>query len=209
LKASKQTMAEAKGKQFITLDMLLWQGVTILNLVTAIEQKGIYIWDRFDRLTPATDADKGSALELLGQQYDWMTDPQAVERMPISPLEMAYANKHSGDDDRYNPFDDFGWPKNVLPEFDKIQESIATDSGTAAEETPAERRAALDITTMRGCPRLILECWDDVEKLHGQSADGRQVQKILKRNLERNDEGPTLKTIQNSLRKLRLEKLIP
>lgn len=85
----------------------------------------------------------------------------------------------------------------------------AGDTAKASEETPAERRAALDITTMRGCPRLILECWDDVEKLHGSSADGRQVQKILKRNLEKNDEGPSLKTIQNQLRNLRLKNLIP
>jgi hypothetical protein len=85
----------------------------------------------------------------------------------------------------------------------------AGETGNGQEESPAQRRAALDITTKRGCPRLILECWDDVEKLHGPSADGRQVQKILKRKLEKNDEGPSLKTIRNQLRNLRLEKLIP
>ncbi len=183
--------------------------MTILNLVTAIEQKGIYIWDRFDRLKPATDADKKSALELLGQQYDWMNDPQAVARMPISPLEMAYANKHSGDDDRYNPFDDFGWPKNVLPEFEKIQESIATNSVTEAEKTPAERRAELDIKTRRGCPRQIVECWDEVEKLHPKGADAKQVLRVLNRRLAINEKRPELKTVQNTLLKLRLEKLIP
>lgn len=85
----------------------------------------------------------------------------------------------------------------------------AGDTGNGQEESPAQRRAALDITTKRGCPRLILECWDEVERLHGSNADGRQVQRILKRHLEKNDEGPTLKTIQNQLRNLRVKKLIP
>jgi hypothetical protein len=138
MQEGEQTSAgDEDSNPFITLDVLLWQGVTILNLVTAIEQNGIYIWDRFDRLKLAADADKGRALELLGQEYDWRTDPESVAEMPISPLEMGYANKHSGDDDRYNPYDDFGWPKSELPVFDKVRPSQTlpiTSSPTACND---------------------------------------------------------------------------
>lgn len=76
-------------------------------------------------------------------------------------------------------------------------------------ETPDERRASHDITTERGCRRLILENWSTVRQLHGPNADARQVWKIIERNKGRFDETPTLKTVQNRLRDLRNEKLIP
>jgi hypothetical protein len=102
------------------------------------------------------------------------------------------------------------WDKLLAEEQPAACQKVGTgDTAKTSKETPAERRAALDITTMRGCPRLILEHWDEIESLHGPSADGRQVRNVLKRNLEKNDEGPSLKTIQNQLRKLRLKGLIP
>lgn len=79
--------------------------------------------------------------------------------------------------------------------------------GQTAEETPAERRAKLDITGERGCRRRILEGWTDIEKVYGPNADGRQVLRFLKQ--DNNESQPALKTVQNHLARLRTEKLIP
>jgi len=79
--------------------------------------------------------------------------------------------------------------------------------GKTAEETPAERRAKLDITGERGSRRRILEGWDEIEKRYGPNADGRQVRLFLKQ--DKNERLPALKTVQNHLSKLRGEKLIP
>lgn len=79
--------------------------------------------------------------------------------------------------------------------------------GDTAEETPAERRAKLDITGERGCRRRILEGWTDIEKVYGPNADGRQVLRFLKQ--DNNESQPALKTVQNHLARLRTEKLIP
>ena len=76
-----------------------------------------------------------------------------------------------------------------------------------AEETPAERRAKLDITAERGARRRILEHWDSIEKEYGPNADGRQVLRVLKR--DKGEDVPVLKTVQNRLSDLRAEKLIP
>lgn len=66
-----------------------------------------------------------------------------------------------------------------------------------------------DITRERGCRRLIRENWGTIRSLHGNDADGRQVLRVLKQNMEKNEQVPKLKTIQNHLIVLRKEKLIP
>lgn len=79
---------------------------------------------------------------------------------------------------------------------------------TQAGEQAANNRTNHDITKERGSRRLILENWDDIEKRHGAVADGRQVHNLLKRKVDAS-ELPTLKTVQNKLKLLRDEKLIP
>jgi hypothetical protein len=83
---------------------------------------------------------------------------------------------------------------------------IAGDS-VSATESPAERRAKLDITGERGCRRRILENWKTIESGYGPKADGRQVLHFLKQ--AKDEKQPVLKTVQNHLAKLRQEKLIP
>lgn len=72
-----------------------------------------------------------------------------------------------------------------------------------------ELRKTHDIHRERGCRRLILENWDLIEQLHGPSADGRQVKRILDKKLDSSQAAPTLKTVQNKLSVLRNEGLIP
>jgi hypothetical protein len=93
------------------------------------------------------------------------------------------------------------------PECKQVQEGSAKHSMDRRALCKANR-AKLDITTMRGCPRLILEHWDMLEQLHPKSPDGRQVLRYLKRHIS-DDELPVLKTVQNKLAELREKQLIP
>ena len=79
---------------------------------------------------------------------------------------------------------------------------------TNASEQAANNRKNHDITKERGCRRHILDNWDDIEKLHGAAVDGRRVHNLLKRRVDAS-ELPTLKTVQNKLKLLRDEILIP
>ncbi len=83
------------------------------------------------------------------------------------------------------------------------------DEGHLLAETCAQKRAALDITSKRGCPRHVLENWDKIEALHGTGADGHQVGRVLNAQLDKSIKRPSLKTVQNTLAKLRRENLIP
>jgi hypothetical protein len=70
-----------------------------------------------------------------------------------------------------------------------------------------KRKQIIDENKFRGAKRLIIEIWHEVESLHGDTADGHKVLRILKRsNPKLNTE---LKTIQNLLIILRKDQLIP
>jgi hypothetical protein len=75
-------------------------------------------------------------------------------------------------------------------------------------ETCAARRENHDITKERGSRRLILEHWDDIEKLHGPNADARQVWNLVLKRIDASDKKPTLKTIQNHISALRKQGLL-
>ncbi len=94
---------------------------------------------------------------------------------------------------------------------DEAQErSDTTHSGTSEKtETPAERRAKHDMTTERGCRRMILENWVDIEKLHGPKPSVPQIRRIVVRKLQDDEQASTLKTFRNVRDVLRKEGLIP
>lgn len=71
------------------------------------------------------------------------------------------------------------------------------------------RKRALLENKPRGARGLILEHWDIVEALHGPIATGTDVQRVLRRQLDKSEKIPVLKTIQNRLIELRTQKLIP
>jgi hypothetical protein len=92
------------------------------------------------------------------------------------------------------------------------------DNGISAEPTTTklqttdsikERRKQHDITAERGCRRHILELWDKIELEYGKGADGHQVLRVIKRDIDVSYRCPQLKTVQNKLAELRSEKLIP
>lgn len=76
-------------------------------------------------------------------------------------------------------------------------------------QTPAERRKNHDINKERGCKRLLLEHWDEIERLHGPHADGRQARNHILKQFDASERKPILKTVQNHLAKLRSNGLIP
>jgi hypothetical protein len=92
-----------------------------------------------------------------------------------------------------------------------IYKSTSIESLTirTPSEISLEARQKHDITRERGCRRLILENWDEIENLYSCSADGRQVLRVISRKLDTGDTAHKLKTVQNSLGELRKEGLIP
>ncbi len=147
MKENEQAIQEAEeGDQFITLGTLIYDGVPIQSLVTAIEKSGIYTIDRCDLYFHADDEGKARALDLLAKEYEWRKDHWSELQNPEeectswSPLEYGYANKHSEDPtDTYNPYDDYGWPENSLPNF-KIEEG-AQEGGPTAPAGKVRRKA--------------------------------------------------------------------
>jgi hypothetical protein len=84
------------------------------------------------------------------------------------------------------------------------------DAGATANihvDMELKRQAILDKNSFRGCKRFIIESWKDIESVHGKTADGTKVLRMLKRNYK--EENFVLKTVQNHLIELRKQKLIP
>jgi hypothetical protein len=79
--------------------------------------------------------------------------------------------------------------------------------GPGVTRAPAERRAALDMTKERGTRRRILEIWSAIESEFGPKVDGRIVKRVLDRG--KDQQSPSIKTVQNHISVLRNEKLIP
>jgi hypothetical protein len=105
------------GNPFMSIAQLMSVSVSIATLATAIEEDGIYTWDRFGRFGKAAETDVANALTLLEAQYKWANDPEVDSRNdPRSPMEQC-----EGDWD--NPFDRYGWAAEVAPDFDNIRHS--------------------------------------------------------------------------------------
>jgi len=87
--------------------------------------------------------------------------------------------------------------------FPVITAPTPSDSPSMSEK----RALVLKSTSLRGAKRRIIEQWDNIEKLHGDNADGTHVWRILKRDTDAPE--VKLKTVQNHLIELRKEGLIP
>lgn len=186
----------------VTIDMLRIGASDLKELAKAFQQDSklpyvkqddyLYEWDEpYNRRKLVAYA----YLTKVAQSYNW--DNIASKPIILKSLE---------------PLDK--WDGSVLailkqgPQVQGPQLAVSVPSASSLPlASPAERRAQLDITRERGARRRILENWENIEKLHGPKADGRQVLRFLKRELQ--EEHPALKTIQNHLSALRSEGLIP
>lgn len=92
-------------KQFISVADVWRKGVTIPDLVSAVEEKGVYYFDRFGRYKKADPASCLNGLEFL---WDW----KHGEASPVINPETEQV--------LYDPslqLDDFGWYEDDLPKF--------------------------------------------------------------------------------------------
>ena len=123
MQTKQKTFADDEGcNPFITLGQLIHRGVSIQALTLAIRQDGIYTFDRVDLLCKASPDDLKIVSDCLVAQYDYEKDFVAyIEStgMPVSPLELCEEPPRSSEEeeDRYNPYDQFGWPENEVPVF--------------------------------------------------------------------------------------------
>jgi hypothetical protein len=205
--------------------------VTIALLKRIIEAEGVRTYDRWGELIYATD---GGEDEPVSKAHVFML--LATFYAELMALEELPPGRHP-DRDPYkwlqydSPLNKFGWPKDEAPDFaawiakslqkskelssatKKDNESSVQNSSTPTPETPICKQFVheemYDIKRERGCRRLILEYWHEIKSLYEDNADARQVLRVLKRNIEKYERLPALKTVQNRLIDLRKEKLIP
>jgi len=155
-------------------------------------------WDF--RHDPATREEMQRGLDLVNEKFKIEGQMRELELMRAqTPLELESQKRQLAD---------------LRARLEVVSYKLETggreaSNASTATETPRARRARHDIATERGCRRLILENWDKIEAEYGPNADGRQVLRVLKRNLDKGEKEPALKTIQNRLIILRNEKLIP
>lgn len=139
------------------------------------------------------------------------TTAEAKQKNNLTPREWLEWGELQG-------FQSIGGLKNALIHFVPIKETVLIEQPIKSqekinkrvftkEEITSRRQKALDEISFRGCKQLILELWNDIEKLHGNKVNGTLVHRILKRNYS--DEKFELKTVQNHLTNLRRDNLIP
>lgn len=130
------TLADhADERLFLSLAHLLNQKISVGTLATAIEEEGVYTWDRFGRFGLAKDEDRSTAFSLLAAMHAWAMDPDVQGSAdPRSPLELA--------EDYQSPdFCIFGWPVERAPNFEKIRLS---QSELESRNTASGKRKAPD-----------------------------------------------------------------
>ena len=112
----------SKGSRFISLIELLDRPlcITIGQIATAIENRGVYGWDRFGRFAKSDkkNAIKENALDALAklwrEQQAWEEDPKNwdpeegwIDEFPLNDLHIEGSH----------PLQFFGWPNAQLPPF--------------------------------------------------------------------------------------------
>lgn len=101
---------EEEEDSFFSLRTLL-ESNDVATLATAIEKEGIYHWDRFGRFVRADEESQEKALRLLANVYEYESNVEKSHEQ--HPLDIS-----SGLGD---PFSLFGWRRDTLPNFEKIE----------------------------------------------------------------------------------------
>ncbi len=148
---------------FLILGYLLDRNVSVATLASAIEQDGIYTWDRFGRFGLTDMEGKAEALHLLEIHHKWESTPPQERsyeesRSPMEQWECVWDNAYAH----------FGWATKVAPDFDKIlhaQPEVPTIPGVKIKRKApdtfvaaltkllvdiAKKDSTLDITKMPG-----------------------------------------------------------
>ncbi len=109
---------DEEGNPFSRLSQLLAypRTVSIATLATAIEEAGIYSWDKYGRFKKfdKNSPENSLALALLAEIHTYEQAPDATH---------SYEDRHpleSCEDDWDNPFAKYGWASKVMPDFEAI-----------------------------------------------------------------------------------------
>ena len=117
------------------------------QLATAIESKGIYTWDRFNRLVHVfVDSDDVKrALDLLAKRVEWRNS-NSDDFDPAEP-------------DQYNPYDMFGWPPNEFPNFEAVLDNSSKEKtlNLSNRTIPEERQKTTYLNIIGALINLMLE----------------------------------------------------
>ncbi len=105
-------------KTFCSLGSLILQGLSVGVLATAIEQDGVYGWDRFGRTSEADEKRMSKAFDALALL---LTDPHSD-----FPTSSAYCGDFRElqmllEDNWDHTLNLYGWPVGVCPDFEKIK----------------------------------------------------------------------------------------
>ncbi len=109
----------SKENPWLSLADLLRINTSVATLATAIEQSGVQTYDRFGRRIQATDdgqeekVRKSRALNLLASYYAFILSGEGDENT---------------DFDYDSPLEEFGWPADEAPDFDKAGTEGVPDS---------------------------------------------------------------------------------
>ena len=109
----------SKENPWLSLADLLRINTSVATLATAIEQSGVQTYDRFGRRIQATDdgheekVRKSRALNLLASYYAFILSGEGDENT---------------DFDYDSPLEEFGWPADEAPDFDKVGTEGVPDS---------------------------------------------------------------------------------
>lgn len=132
------------GNPFVSIGEILEyhkdrpQMASIATLATAIEQVGIYAWDRYGRFKHFSGESEyaSKALELLALVHAYESDTS-----PHDDYEDRHPLDEASDWQEDNPYLRYGWAKEVLPDFEAI--SIAGFGEVKRPASAQQRRMAV------------------------------------------------------------------
>lgn len=138
-------------------------------LATAIEQQGVYGFDRFGRFKHAagTSSEAARALDALAAQYKTSADPEVPYALDTAAWEAV--------------FDNYGWPASNLPSF----ESLIVDDAVAPPRPNLERRSKSDGNQLRLIGGLLRFIKGDYGKPHPEYESEARLQELLRLKIDR------------------------
>jgi hypothetical protein len=103
--------------RFLTVEVLLGRyKIEPAVVATAVEQGGVFAFDPFQRLGPATPEQIIELLRLLAAQAQWAIAPNQYSDVR-SPIEETVGECGG-------PYSGYGWPKARVPHFESIRQAM-------------------------------------------------------------------------------------
>ena len=170
LRKEQRESPNDEDNPFVTIASLIEEKTSIATLASAIEQEGIFTWDKYGRWGKASIDDENRALHLLEIYYKWEETPpeEQSHEESLSPMDRRGC---SWDNEYYY----FGWAEKALPDFTNIThkqvEASSRRGAIIKRKAPdafaialnrllveiAKRDSSIDITAMPGLKADLYE----------------------------------------------------